>query len=274
MIGQVIRVISGFYDIEVNSNVFRVRGCGNLRENETSPVVGDFVDFTKNGLLNKILDRKNFLIRPKVANVDYVVIITSLNEPKFSSLLLDRFLIVVESQNIEPIIVFTKSDIGDLKPYEDYKSQNYNCFFIDNKNKQNIDILKTKLENKLSVFTGQSGVGKSSTINNILNLDLKTDAISQSLGRGKHTTRVVEIHRKDNIRIIDTPGFSSLEVSLTRLEIAKAFKDFREWSKKCKFNSCLHYKEINCEIKNKLKNKELLQSRYDNYIKILTKENL
>lgn len=274
MIGQVVRVISGFYDIEVDSTIFRVRGSGNLRESENSPVVGDFVDFSKNGLLNKILDRKNFLIRPKVSNVDYVVIVTSLNEPKFSSLLLDRFLIIVESQNIEPIIVFTKSDLGNLKPYDDYKSQNYNCFYVDNKKPKNIGILKNALKNKLSVFTGQSGVGKSSTINNILNLELKTDNISQSLGRGKHTTRVVEMHKKDNIKIIDTPGFSSLQINLTKLQISKSFKDFRIWSKKCKFTSCLHYKEQNCEIKKKLENKELLKSRYDNYIKILTKENL
>lgn len=272
LIGQVIKVISGFYDVIYDNKVFRLRASGSLRDKKINPLVGDYVEFIENGLLLNILERKNSLIRPKVANVDQVAIVCSLNEPKFSSLLLDRFLAIIEFQEIKPIIIFTKSDLGNIQPYYDYQSQKYDCFLISNKEKKINSDLKKILENKLTVFTGQTGVGKSTTINNLFNLDLKTNEISKSLGRGKHTTRVVEVFIINNFKIIDTPGFGSININLSKSQLSKAYTDFNNWSTKCKFNSCLHYKEDNCFVKKQLDNRILLESRYENYIKILLED--
>ena len=125
------------------------------------------------------------------------------------------------------------------------------------------------MKNKLTVFTGQSGAGKTSLLNNLFNLSNETNEISKALNRGKHTTRVVEIFEKENMKIIDTPGFSSLAINLTKEELSKSYFDFKNWSKLCEFNSCLHYKEKKCEIKKQLEMKKLLNSRYENYIKML-----
>lgn len=269
MIGQIIRVNAGFFDVQCEQKVYRLRASGSLRDQKIIPIVGDYVKFNVDGILLEVLERRNVLIRPKVANVDQVVIVCALNEPKFSSLLLDRFLAMIEAQNLDVIILFTKADLFDHQPFYDYQSQNYQCFLIDNINENNHQNLIKLLANKLSVFTGQSGVGKSTTINKLLNLDLKTNAISKSLGRGKHTTRVVEIHQVDQIKIIDTPGFGSIQVDLTKQQLATAFKDFKIWAKQCKFRSCLHYKENDCFVKQQLNEKKLLQQRYDNYLKIL-----
>ncbi len=276
--GQVIKVIAGYFDVKTQDNkIYRLRASGNLRNLNLSPIVGDFVEFEKDSLLTSIDERKNVLIRPKVANVDQAAIIMSLDNPKFSSLLLDKFLANIEFQNINTIIIFTKSDLGNNQPYQDYLSQGFNCLLINNKDENfNWDIIKQNFKNKLTVFTGQSGVGKTSTLNNLLGLNEKTNEISKALGRGKHTTRVVEIFFKDNIEIIDTPGFGSLEIKLTPLELSKSYFDFRKWSNKCKFTSCLHHREQECEIKRQLENGKLLKSRYENYIKILeeAKENV
>ena len=268
--GQIIKTIAGFFDVKSDNKVYRLRASGSLRDNNLIPIVGDIVEFKNDSLLLKIKERKNCLIRPKVANVDQVAIVTALNEPKFSSLLLDKFLAIVESQNIQPIILFTKSDIGDVTPFKQYKSQGYKCFLINNKNENfNWNEIKNEFKDKLSVFTGQTGVGKTSTLNNLLNLTEKTDEISKALGRGKHTTRVVEIFSNDTIEIIDTPGFSSLEITLTKEQLSKSYFDFKQWSTMCKFSSCLHYKEQDCKVKENYENGKLLKSRYENYIKIL-----
>ena len=267
---QVIKIISGFFDVVSKNKIYRLRASGTLRDNNLIPIVGDYVEFKNDLLLTKVKERKNFLIRPKVANVDLVAIIVSLSEPKFSSLLLDRFLAIIESQNINTLIIFTKSDLGNNKPYYDYLSQNFNCLLINNKDKDfDWNKIKDNFRNKLTVFTGQTGVGKTSTLNNLLNKNEKTNEISKSLGRGKHTTRVIEIFCEQDIRIIDTPGFSSLENNLSKLELAHSFFDFKEWSKKCKFSTCIHYKEIDCEVKRNYQNNILLKSRYENYIKML-----
>ena len=268
--GQVIKIISGFFDVMSKNKIYRLRASGTLRDNNLIPIVGDYVEFKNDLLWTKVKERKNFFIRPKVANVDLVAIIVSLSEPKFSSLLLDRFLAIIESQNINTLIIFTKYDLGNNKPYYDYLSQNFNCLLINNKDKDfDWNKIKDNFRNKLTVFTGQTGVGKTSTLNNLLNKNEKTNEISKSLGRGKHTTRVIEIFCEQDIRIIDTPGFSSLEINLSKLELAHSFFDFIELSKKCKFSIFIHYKDIDCDVKIGYQNSILLKSRYENYIKML-----
>lgn len=268
--GQIIKIIAGFYDVKDENNIiYRLRASGSLRDNNINPLVGDFIEFKDDSLLINVLPRKNLLIRPKIANIDQVIIVTSLNEPKFSSLLLDKMLATIEVQSIPVIIIFTKSDLGDNQPYYDYKSQGYESFLINNINLENLDLIKNQLKNKLSVVTGQSGAGKTTLLNNLLNISNKTGEISKALNRGKHTTRVIEMIEKEDIKIIDTPGFSSLTINLTKEELSKSFFDFKKWSQLCEFTSCLHYKEKKCEIKLQLENKKLLKSRYDNYIKML-----
>ena len=271
MIGQVIKVNAGFYDILSEGKIFRTRGSGNLRETLQNPLVGDNVMFNPDGFVYEILERKNFLIRPKVANIDQVIIVTALAEPKFSSFLLDKFLAIIEFQEIKPIILFTKSDLINDDTYKDYKSQGYDVLKISNNDSsQDYDELKKILNSKLSVFTGQSGAGKSTTINNISNLNIETQIISKSLGRGKHTTRTVEIHILDNYEIIDTPGFSILEATLTKNELAKSFHDFKKLSFECEFRTCIHFKEIKCKIKDEVENGRILRSRYKNYIRLIS----
>lgn len=272
MIGQIIKIISGFYDISYENKIYRVKASNSLRDKKLIPLVGDYVEFLEKGLLIDILERRNFLIRPKVANIDQVAIICSLNEPKFSSLLLDRFLAIIEFQNIEPILIFTKADLGNIQPFNDYLNQKYNCFLISNQEKSNLNLLKRSLDNKLTVFTGQSGVGKTTTINRLFDLKLQTGAISKALGRGKHTTRIVEIFKFDKIKIIDTPGFSSIKINLNKQQLASSYFDFKIWSKQCRFKSCLHYKEQDCYVKIQLKKNILLKSRYNNYIRILLED--
>ncbi|MGL5591955.1 MAG: ribosome small subunit-dependent GTPase A [Metamycoplasmataceae bacterium] len=271
MVGKVLKINSGFYDIFSEGKIYRTRGSGNLREAANNPLVGDFVKFNPDGFLYEILERKNFLTRPKVANIDQVVIVTALCEPKFSSFILDKFLAIVEFQDIKPIILFTKTDLTNDNIYQDYKSQGYTVLKISNiDEQQDFSALKKLLVNKLSVFTGQSGAGKSSTINNIANLNLETQNISKSLGRGKHTTRIVEIYKLDEFELIDTPGFSILESTLSKNELAKSFHDFRKLSLECEFRTCIHFKELKCKIKEEVEKGNILTSRYKNYLRLIS----
>ena len=270
MIGQIIKINAGFYDVLSNGEVFRTRGSGNLRETSQNPLVGDNVKFNPNGFLYEILDRKNFLIRPKVANIDQIIVVTALTEPKFSSFLLDKFLSIIEFQKIKPIILFTKSDLINDDVFIKYKSQGYDVLKISNNDSnQSYVSLKKKLKDKLSVFTGQSGAGKSTTINKISNLQIETQNISKNLGRGKHTTRVIEIHHFNDYEIIDTPGFSILESTLSKNQLAKSYHDFKKLSLECEFRTCIHFKELKCKIKDEVKNGNILESRYKNYIRLI-----
>lgn len=270
MRGQLIKIIAGQYSIRVNNDVYIVRAAGKLRLNKTSPIVGDIVEFTPNEFLTKIYPRKNFLERPKVANIDQAIIVTSLVEPNYSSFLLNKFLAIIEHNEIKPIILFTKSDLTNESHLNEYLNQGYEAYEISNNNLESIKVLKNIFKNKLSVFTGQTGAGKSSTINSIANLNLKTDKISKALGRGKHTTRVVEIIDWFGGQLIDTPGFSSLEFDLTKLQLSRAYHDFEKASQKCKFaRSCIHNKETDCEIKRLVENKTISVTRYNDYIRLL-----
>lgn len=268
--GQVIRVISGFYDILCENKEYRVRGAGKLRQKETSPVVGDIVSFTPDGLLEEIHERKNMLVRPKVANVDQAFIISSLKDPDYSSTLTNKMLAIVEANSIKPIIIFTKRDLVTTSPVEEYKNNGYEVYEISNTTGQGVEDLKNLFRNKLSVFLGQTGSGKSSTINSISGTTLETQEISKSLGRGKHTTRVVQIIEWMGGQLIDTPGFSSFDFNLTPLQLSRSYHDFENASKECKFpRNCLHYKEEDCEVKRRVENNLISSIRYNDYIKLL-----
>lgn len=270
MKGQLTSINSGQYEIKSNDEFFIVRAAGKLRYMETSPIVGDLVEFEPNGFITSIYPRKNELIRPKVSNVDQAIIVMSLIEPNYSSILLNKFLAIIEHNEIKPIIVFTKIDLTDETHLEEYKNQGYEVYEVDNESKRGIKELSHIFKGKISVFTGQTGAGKSSTINSISGMDLKTDNISKALGRGKHTTRIIKIFDWMGGQLIDTPGFSSLEFDMTKLQLSRSYHDFEKYSVNCKFaRSCIHNKEEDCEIKNKVKENKITKQRYSDYLRLL-----
>lgn len=273
MRGKVIRVIAGFYDIlEENTKVeYRTRGSGNLRNLKQMPLVGDYVEFEPNGFLMKIYPRKNFFERPKIANVDQVIVVMSLKEPDFSSLLLDKFLMIIEFKKIHPVLFFTKRDLTENSVLEKYQIQGYECYEIINDDNFNFEQHKNIFKNKTSVFLGQTGTGKTSTINSLSKTNFATQTISKALGRGKHTTRVVQIIQWNDGELVDTPGFSNINLNLNKLEMSRSFNSFRQASKECKYKTCIHYLEqtSDCKVKLLVASGKILQERYNNYLHFL-----
>lgn len=274
MEGIIIKNISNDYVVNSGNNNFTCKARGKFRKDDITPLVGDMVVFDEINLyITKILPRKNMLVRPSVANIDQAIIVTSVKEPDFNTNLLDKFLTIISYNNIEPIICLTKLDllnddervkIDNIADY--YKKIGYTI--IDNQDKR---ILKKILKNKLTVFTGQSGAGKSTLINLLdKSLKLKTDSISKALGRGKHTTRHVELYNIYNGFVVDTPGFSSLNfVGMSNRDIRDNMKEMFDNLEFCKYRDCMHMNEDGCEVKRKVNLSEIMQSRYDNYIKFI-----
>lgn len=274
MEGQIIKIISDQYSVKVNGNVYECKARGRFRNDKITPVVGDrcIID-CQNNYIKEILPRKNYLERPLIANVDYALIVTSVKEPNLSLNLLDKMISIISINKIEPIICFTKLDL--LKKEEKkstkniikyYKKIGYKVFTNNEINK----IMKV-LKKKIVVLTGQTGAGKSSLINRIDNkINLKTGEISKALGRGKHTTRHVELFEIKKAYIADTPGFSSLDfINIDSNEIKNSFVEFNKYN--CKFKDCSHIKEKNCEVKKALENNQIMYSRYENYLNFIKK---
>jgi len=276
MQGKIIKQISNDYTVKSHDKEYICKARGKFRQMEISPLVGDEVEFNEkeNYILN-ILPRKNELQRPSIANIDQAIIITSLKNPNFDTNLLDKLLTIITYNNITPIIIFTKSDLltkeelENFRPYFDYyKKIGYRCYM-----NYEINKIKKIFKNKVSVFTGQSGAGKSTLLNNLdKTLKLETNEISKALNRGKHTTRHTSLLEIEGGLVADTPGFSALSFGkMTPDLIRDNFIEFNKYRVNCKYRDCMHYKEDKCEIKNKTIEKEILQSRYDNYINFITK---
>jgi len=270
MEGKIIKIISNDLTVMSNDKLYVCKPRGKFRKDNLTPLVGDIVEFDpKNNYIKEIKQRKNSLIRPSVSNIDQVVIITSVKDPDFSSNLLDKLLVVIEYNNIKPIICFTKLDLlndENIKKIIDYyKKIGYEVYLS-----TELDKIKKIFKNKITVFTGQSGAGKSTLLNKLdKNLNLKTDEISYALGRGKHTTRHVELLNIYEGLVADTPGFSSIDLdSLTNEQIRDAFIEFGH---NCKYRDCMHINEDECEVKKSLDN-NILKSRYENYIKFLRRK--
>ncbi|MEC1473780.1 ribosome small subunit-dependent GTPase A [Bacillus haynesii] len=282
--GKIIKALSGFYYVLDGDQVIQCRGRGVFRKNKVTPLVGDDVvyqaDNDKEGYILEIKDRFNELVRPPISNVDQVVLVFSAKEPTFSTSLLDRFLVLVEAADIRPIICITKMDLVDddalkerIHQYaEDYRNIGYSVYLTSMENGSGIEDIIPHFQDKITVFAGQSGVGKSSLLNAISpDLGLKTAGISAHLGRGKHTTRHVELIDINGGLVADTPGFSSLEFAGIEAEdLGSAFLEIGEKSAECKFRGCLHMKEPNCAVKRAVENGEIAQYRYDHYVEFLT----
>jgi len=272
MKGRVIKLISNKWTVEIEGNLIDCSCIGKFKYLKISPIVGDIVEVdVENKLITKIYVRKNELIRPPVSNIDQAIILVSCKEPNFSSNLLDKMLVVIEYNNVKPIICFTKYDLLDDTAEIDeiisyYKKIGYNVFI-------NNDILSISniLTDRVSVLTGQTGVGKSSLLNRLKeDLNLPTGEISKALGRGRHTTRHVELLKIDGGLVADTPGFSSLDfIGMTKNDIKDNFIEFYENQDKCKYQDCLHIKEDGCFIKQLVESKEIRETRYENYKKFI-----
>ena len=269
MEGLIIKNISDLYVIKSENKYYNCKAKGIFRNKHIIPVVGDKVLFDKEKLvITEILNRKNELIRPMVSNVDQAFIVTSTINPSFSTYLIDKLILLTEYNNIKPILIISKVDLND--EYDNYLNYYKKLGYIVVKNNE-IDKIKKLLENKITVITGQSGVGKSTLLNKLdSNLSLKTNEISYALGRGKHTTRHTEIFEVANGYIIDTPGFSSLELPMTKEDIRDNFIEFDKYKDKCKYRDCMHLNETECMIKELVKSGEILKSRYENYTKFIS----
>lgn len=275
MNGQIIRIISNLYTVKCGELIYGCKARGKFRNMKISPVVGDnvLIDVNDNVIVD-ILPRKNELTRPVVANVDVVLIVTSVKNPNLDLNLLDKLISVVTYNDIEPVICFTKLDllnedeinyVMNLKNY--YEMIGIKVVF----NSETVEIKKL-LKNKLVVLAGQTGAGKSSLINSLNSeLNLKTDEISLALGRGKHTTRHVELFEIGEGLLADTPGFSCVSLTeMSKEQIRDSFVEFSNYQ--CKYRDCMHDKEIGCAVKEALENKKILQSRYENYMQFLRSE--
>lgn len=272
--GRIININSTKYIVATSLGDINASPRGIFRQKKITPLVGDYVLLDEQNRITEIADRKNYLTRPNIANVDMCLIITSVKRPDLDLNLLDKLLVHVINSKIEPIIIFTKTDL---------LSKEENKAFIKIKNYySSLDIpclLNTELKDfyklasgKVLVCCGQTGAGKSSFINKIdENLGLETKPISESLNRGVHTTRYVTLYKIKDFFIADTPGFSALDISsFSALDIKDAFYEFKDSN--CQYKDCLHINTDGCKIESKV-GKEILPSRYENYKKFIKEQN-
>ena len=274
MQGQIIKALAGFYYVESDGQIYQTRARGNFRKKGHIPYVGDWVDFSaeenSEGYILEIHERKNSLVRPPIVNIDQAVVIMSVKEPDFNSNLLDRFLVLLEHKGIHPILYISKLDLLERENELDEFLQVYRTIGYDVV--QSVEELLPLLADKITVFMGQTGVGKSTLLNKIApDLQLETGEISESLGRGRHTTRAVSFYNLNGGKIADTPGFSSLDYEVSAAEdLNQAFPEIAEFSQSCKFRTCTHTHEPNCAVKPAVESGQIATFRFDNYLQFLS----
>lgn len=277
MIGRIIRGVGGLYYVAANNSIYECSARGRFRKAKITPTVGDFVTFTvldeanKKGALDTIEKRKNSLIRPRVANIDTAVITFAAASPDINRDLLDRFLILAETQHIPNIVIcINKSDLVDNKAIEDFKAiyePLYSVVFVSAKVNKGIEDLRNLIKG-VTVFAGPSGVGKSSLINSLVpESNRQTGEISKKIERGKHTTRQVELLNMDNDNyIVDSPGFTSLSLDfIDYTELQHYFREFEPYLGQCRFIDCAHIAEPDCAVKAHI-GEEISQERYDRFL--------
>ena len=278
MRGKITKGVGGFYTVLTdNKKIITCNIKGIFRNKNITPMVGDdvIVDFKDDGyVISQILERKNMLIRPNIANVSQVMIVMACCKPEPNFLILDKLTAICENKSLKVIICFNKIDIADREKINKikkiYEKTAYNIYFINAKNGINSNIVYDLADNT-TVLAGPSGVGKSTLINCISpDFYLNTGEISEKIGRGKHTTRHTELLvLNDNTYIADTPGFTNIDISEIDIEnLRYCFEEFLKYDGMCRYNSCMHEHEPDCRIKDAVKNNEISKSRYDNYIAI------
>lgn len=277
MNGIIIKAISGFYYVSDGEKTYECKARGSFRESGVSPLVGDRVEFEQTeeekGLVTAVLPRKSLLSRPPVANIDKLFIVSSYKKPAPNAYIIDKLTALAEYKEIEPIIVFNKCDIGGFEDWEHiYKTAGFKVFTVSAESGEGIELLKKELKNFVSAFTGNSGVGKSSILNALFGeMKLETGAVSDKLGRGRHTTRHTELFAlPEGGFVADTPGFSSLEYDCADYEFKENlvyyFRDLKQYADGCRFTSCTHTCEKGCNIIRAVQNGEVAENRHRSYI--------
>ena len=280
MQGKIIKGIAGFYYVHVvESGIYECKAKGIFRKEKLKPLVGDVVKIdvldedNKTGNIIEIFPRENELIRPASANIDQAMVVFSVNDPKPNLLLLDRFLVMMECQNIDTIICFNKTDLASAKELEKladiYRSCEYQVLFISVKEQLAVAEIRQHLEGRTTVVAGPSGVGKSSLVNILQReVQMATGATSKKLGRGKHTTRHSQLISVDDTTfLMDTPGFSSLyPEDIEKEDLQHYFREFHQYEGQCKFKPCTHIHEPQCAVIAAVKEEEIKTSRYQNYV--------
>ncbi|HIT24512.1 MAG TPA: ribosome small subunit-dependent GTPase A [Candidatus Enterenecus avicola] len=280
MTGTIVKALSGFYYVDVGAEreLVTCRGRGKLRHQKIKPLVGDHVDITINadgtGMVDEVLPRTNQFQRPMVANMEQLVILASEAIPVTDPFLIDRMISLAEYKGCEPIICFNK---WDLEPADQlvelYRSAGFQTFAISARTGEGLAQLLEVLHGKISAFTGNSGVGKSSVLNALCpQFHLEVGQVSEKLGRGRHTTRHVELFRVGGGLVADTPGFSAFDVEQMELipkeKLADTFREFRSYLEQCRFVGCAHLKERGCAVRQAVEDGAISPSRYQSYARL------
>lgn len=279
--GRIIRSISGFYDVELPDGIVTCRARGALRRGASCPLTGDMVEITVEkgkGMVETILPRRNSFIRPAVANVDALVVFAANVNPITDPFLIDRVAAIAGNQNVEVILCINKTDLdpaADLQRI--YTHAGFTVICTSAETGEGVEELRQRLQGKLTAFTGNSGVGKSSILNRLCpELALQTGEVSEKLGRGRHTTRHVELYKMgEDTYAADTPGFSSFDTDqmdiILKENLQYAFPDFGKYIGTCQFADCSHRKEPGCAVRAALEAGEIEPTRYDSYLKLYEK---
>ena len=279
--GRIIRSLSGFYDVQLPDGVVTCRGRGVLRKEHVTPLTGDMVEVTLEhgkGMVEAVLPRKNSFVRPAVANVDALAIFAANVNPVTEPFLIDRVAAIAGDQNVQCLIVINKSDLDPAEQLRGiYEKAGFPVILTSAKTGEGLDMLKTYLRGKLTAFTGNSGIGKSSVLNCLCpELMLATGEVSEKLGRGRHTTRHVELYTLgEDTYVMDTPGFSSFDTDqmdiILKENLQYAFPDFGPYVGKCQFADCSHRREPGCAVRQALEEGQIGQTRYDSYLRLYEK---
>lgn len=278
MKGKILKGIGGFYYISTEDKIIECKARGNFRYKGLKPMVGDNVEIkieNGKGRIEKIEERNSELIRPTVANVTLAFVVFAIKNPDLNFDLLNRFLVLCESNNIKAIVCLNKVDLVDEEERNLLKEKineiGYDVLFINAKAGIGIESLKERIKGNVTVLCGPSGAGKSTLINKLTNKEhMETGSVSEKLGRGKHTTRHSELIEVENGYIVDTPGFSTLDITFIEKEDLKNyFPDFEEYNNSCKFRGCMHHKEPGCSVKEAVEEGKINKFRYEFYIRTL-----
>ena len=277
--GKIVKGIGGFYYVDTGSEVYECRARGNFRKQKITPLVGDNVEITVNdgdheNTIDKIFERKNSLVRPPLANIDTLFVIASVVDPKINTTVIDKLIAIAEYKKIEPIIVITKTDLdSSYSQYvEIYKNAGFKTVVCNNTTGSGADEIKALLTDCVCAFTGNTGVGKSTLLNNIFpELELETGETSKKLGRGKHTTRHCELFKTNGGYIADTPGFSSLDFErcekILKEDLPYCFREFEPYLDLCRFNTnCSHVNDKGCAVVEALHEGKISKSRHESYV--------